>query len=63
MSERATCETCRWWDGAPGAYLPKPCLRYPPAPAFPQLPYAPLWPHTFKSDRCGEHQPREARDE
>jgi hypothetical protein len=56
----ATCETCRWWDGTTGAYLPKPCLRYPPAPGpYPTLPYAPLWPYTFKSDRCGEHQPKE----
>jgi hypothetical protein len=60
MSERATCETCRWWDcGDSGGYsTPRTygtChIRSVPSDEFPER---------HETHWCGEHQPREVADE
>lgn len=56
MSERATCETCKWWDGGDARGM---CRKSAPTASE----VGRVWPWTFRSDWCGEHQPREARDE
>lgn len=56
-SERATCETCRWWEDLRGMtpFLDGRChIRSVPQDDMPQR-AARNW--------CGEHQPREVRDE
>ena len=56
MSERPTCETCRFWDGGE-------CHRWPPT-IHPELRWGDdyqnegYWPHISKNDWCGEHEPR-----
>lgn len=54
----ATCETCRFWDGVAGIQRAD-CRRN--APIFPSSPYAlgREWPHTYPTDFCGEHQPKD----
>ena len=50
----ATCEGCRWWKPAIG--LGKCELPNPPS-KMPQH-----WPFTWRSDYCGEHEPREPQE-
>lgn len=59
MSER-TCATCRWWvfdpDEAEGL-----CQRHPERAWI--VANQIVWPRRLPADWCGEHQPREVRDE
>lgn len=57
MSERRTCETCRWWDrfNTRGDCHRKAPRRSPAGYCE--------WPTTALYDWCGEHQPREVADE
>jgi len=57
MTDRPTCETCRWWDkeGRPwekrGDYDPGRCRRHPPT--FHGFPSA------YNRDWCGEHSAKD----
>lgn len=67
MSEKQTCETCRF------AHEPDPhnlmCRRYPPTPMY-QVSFDgsgashgdTLWPWVMKTDWCGEHAPLPQRE-
>lgn len=63
-SERATCETCRWWErdasmpDAGGCREPK--ILAPVRGEF--SPDADIVVLRFASMTCGEHQPREVED-
>lgn len=66
MSERATCETCRWWqDCRPNLHIDGMCRRHAPQPSNGNMGQynSGLWPATMPNDWCGEHQPREVADE
>lgn len=69
MSER-TCETCRWWD-TPDDECGRGMCRVR-APRYTGHSWTMKdgkttqgggWPDTGRNDWCGEHQPREVRDE
>jgi len=63
-----TCETCRWWDQKPVHLLPTKhdgiCRFASPAHASfrndkKKIVNWRVFPHTFESDWCGQHAPRE----
>lgn len=59
----ATCGTCRWWDDLrPDAEMDGLCRRHAPR-ASPDRWNRSYWPETDATDWCGEHQPKETRDE
>ncbi len=55
-----TCETCKWWGGAPVSRDEMECLRYPPQ-VVQKLYLSPgqRYPRMKATDFCGEHSPRE----
>ncbi len=75
MSERGTCESCKWWE-YPGSYnVPVGECRLKPPVVCVATQWWPTWfPYTkprlwtanfpiVKADHwCGEHQPRERED-
>ena len=62
MTERATCETCRWWQrdaSTPEAgWCREPGILAPARGEF--SPGADIVVLRFASMTCGEHQPRPA---
>lgn len=66
MSDQPRCETCRWFgnDGACGSDGESHCHRYPPTVVVQGNGFTrPKWPFVRQTDFCGEHQPKEQRDE
>lgn len=66
MSERATCESCRWWDAPWNLNRSGNCHRLPPTgqTEFEINGRRPrgIFPTAHPDDWCGEHQPRETGD-
>ena len=64
MTDRPTCETCRWWDRSDRS-LPPPLgmcrIRSPQSPrsefVHDGLRYSSGFPFVTPTDWCGEHQP------
>lgn len=67
MSERETCETCRWWDRESNRQSTDGlCRKYAPRATVlesDEVEEYPVWPKTDIRDWCGEHQPREVKDD
>ena len=66
MTDQPRCETCRWWSRPAKTIAAEgTCHRFPPTGVIRPCGGGAYnrFPSTLFSDFCGEHQPKEPRDD
>lgn len=65
MTQPPACETCRFWEGAGSGIVGfSKCRRNAPVTRDKsEYPTDPVWPVTHAFAWCGEHQPKEPKEQ